>query len=166
MKTIHLLLILLLFSCGTRTAVKSTEITKENIEVTAKTNLSHNVESTTNSESTFDFSNFLDNQNISIQGDGNPFTLNYNGLVYSGSSSVEISNKKEKTKINIVNKIQTAYITKTNYQTKTTYKTQTYEKVKDSNVKSERSSLAWYFLLFVLGVGFLPTINLIVKKGI
>ena len=38
MKTIHLLLILLLFSCGTRTAVKSTEITKENTKVEQTTN--------------------------------------------------------------------------------------------------------------------------------
>ena len=145
MKTIHLLLILLLFSCGSRTAVKRTEISKENIEVTAKTNLSHNIESTTNSESTFDFSNFLDNQNISIQGDGNPFTLNYNGLVYSGSSAVEISNKKEQTKLNIINKIETTYKTETKYQTETTYKSITYKKNKDT----ERKAMPFYFWIAI-----------------
>ena len=128
MKTIHLLLILLLFSCGSRKATVST--TKETIKSTEKTDLSQKVESTTKSESTFDFSTFLDNQNISIPGDGNPFTLNYNGLVYSGTSAVEISNKKEQTKLNIINKIETTYKTETRYQTETTYKSITYKKNK------------------------------------
>ena len=143
MKKILPILILLLFSCGSRKSTVST--TKETTEATAKTDLSQKVESTSKSESTFDFSTFLDNQNISIPGDGNPFTLNYNGLVYSGTSAVEISNKKEQSKLNIISKIETTYKTVTTYQTSTTYK----KNISTKDKATEREAMPFYFWIAI-----------------
>lgn len=142
MKTIQLLLILLLFSCGSRKATVST--TKETTETTEKKDLSQKVESTTKSESTFDFSTFLDNQNFVIDG-GKEYTLSYNGLVYTGSNKVEISNKKKQTKIREQTKTLTIINTLTRYQTHTTYKSLQYKK----NKETDRKAIPWYLFIAI-----------------
>ena len=135
--------LLFFIGCGSR---KSTvAISKETTEKIGKTDLSQKVEYTTKQESTFDLSTFLDNQNISIAGDGNPFTLNYNGLVYSGSSAIQISNKKEQTKIREETKTLTVVNTLTRYQTHTTYKSLQYKK----NKETDRKAMPWYFFIAI-----------------
>ena len=176
MKTIHLLLILLLFSCGTRTAVKSTEISKENTKV----------EQTTNTETTAKIErkeveteskevgkiNFAITPNPTFQKVSKDCPQN---IIYKDKSGTEVSIPYENQLISLDSqntnesklKASEEYIdvlSKENSTLKS--EIEAYKKVKNSDVKSERSSFAWYILAFVLGIGFLPTINLIIKKGI
>ena len=176
MKTIHLLLILLLFSCGTRTAVKSTEISKENAKV----------EQTTNAETTakierkeveaetkeVDKINFAITPNPTFQKLSTDCPKN---IIYKDKVGTEVSIPYENQLISLdshnINeskfKASEEYIDALSKENSTLKsEIEDYKKVKNSNVKSERSSFAWYILAFVLGIGFLPTINLIVKKGI
>ena len=148
-KILHILIILLLINCGTRKT--STEKTKENVSFSTGQNLSKTEEGETKSETSIDFSKFLENQNIAVIADGNPFTINYKGFTYSGTSSVEISNKKEQIKTKFVQKIATIYKSEIQYQTKTTYKTQIIFKEKQS--ESKRPMFWTYILSGVLSIG-------------
>ena len=176
MKKILPILILLLFSCGTRTAVKSTEITKESAKV----------EQTTNGETTAKIErkevetetkevgkiNFAITPNPTFQKVSKDCPQN---IIYKDKTGTEVSIPYENQTINLDSqntnesklKASEEYIdvlSKENSTLKS--EIEAYKKVKNSDVKSERSSFAWYVLAFVLGIGFLPTINLIVKKGI
>ena len=134
--------LLFIISCGSR---KSTvAISKDVVEISDKKDIDHKSETTTKSESTFDFSTFLDNQNFVIDG-GKEFTLSYNGLVYTGSNKVEISNKKEQTKIREETKTLTVVNTLTRYQTHTTYKSLQYKK----NKETDRKAMPFYFWISI-----------------
>ena len=147
-KILHILTILLLINCGTRKT--STEITKESVSFSTGQNLSKTEESETKSETSIDFSKFLENQNIAVIADGNPFTINYKGFTYSGTAPVEISNKKEHIKTKFVQNIKTIYKSEIQYQTKTIYKTQIIFKEKKS--ESKRPMFWTYILSGVLSI--------------
>ena len=149
-KTIQILTILLLINCGTRKT--STEKIKENVSFSTGQNLSKTEESETKSETSIDFSKFLENQNIAVIADGNPFTINYKGFTYSGTAPVEISNKKEHIKTKFVQNIKTIYKSEIQYQTKTIYKTQIIFKEKKS--ESKRPMFWTYILSGVLSIVF------------
>lgn len=169
MKKIILLILLLNISCSSRKSVVDKSTKK--LEASDKQDLSQKVESATKSESSFDFSSLSENQNFSIKG-GEPYTLNYKGIIYSGSNAIEISNNKAETKIS--HKTVTLTITKTltTYRTNTTYKSIDTFKSK----QTDRKSYPWYLLVAIgfflkILVGFAwskikisnPYLNLIAK---
>ena len=147
-KILQILVILLLINCGTRKT--ATEKIKENTTFSTGQNLSKKEEVESKSETSIDFSKVLDNLNIAVIADGNPFTINYKGFIYSGTAPVEISNKKEQIKTKFVQKIATIYKSKINYQTKTTYKSQIIFKEKKS--ESKRPMFWTYILSGVLSI--------------
>lgn len=135
--------LLLIISCGARKS--NVEKLSQKTEATAVQNLSKEVESTSSSENGFNFSNLAENEIFSIAG-GLPYTLNYSGIVYSGSSSIEISKNKAETKYNYFNRIITTYKTVTNYQTLTTYKS-----ILDTKSKSTEKEAYPIWVWMILG---------------
>ena len=177
MKTIHLLLILLLFSCGTRTAVKSTEITKENA----------NVEQTTNGETTAKIErkevetetkevgniSFSIMPNLTKNNNSETDKICPKNIIYKDKAGTEVSIPYENQTINLDSqntsesklKASEEYIDTLSKENSTLKsEIEAYKKVKNSDVKSERNSFAWYVLAFFLGMAFLPTIKNFVKK--
>ena len=161
-KILQILTILLLINCGTRKT--STDKLKENTTFSTGQNLSKTEEVESKSETSIDFSKVLDNLNVAVIADGNPFTINYKGFIYSGTAPIEISNKKEETKTKFLQKIRTIYKSKINYQTKTTYKSQIIFKEKKS--ESKRPSFWLYVLyvpIFIMGVITVPILKILRK---
>lgn len=132
----------LLISCGARKS--SVEKYTNKVDTKESTDLSQKIENTTQSESTFNFSKLSENQNFSIKG-GEPYTLNYKGIIYSGSSAIEISNNKVETKIKSKTTIKTTYKSETTYKTETRYQTITTYK----NKQTDRKSYPWYLLVAI-----------------
>mgnify|MGYP003404269828 CR=1 FL=1 len=167
MKKILPILILLLFSCGSRKADSQKEVIKE---TTTEQSTTETKGSTTSelSEKTL-FNLFENNMNFGIKPVGDlpaKFIFIHNGQKIEGETTGELNFSNQQKTVNKVTEVTQKLIT--TYQTKTTYKTETTFKsiVKSKATESKRSEFAWYILAFVLGIGFLPTINLIVKKGI
>ena len=179
MKKILPILILLLFSCGTRTAVKSTEISKENTKVEQTTNAESSakierteLETETKEVGKISFSVTPNLSNIDKSETDKKCPKN---IIYKDKTGTEVSIPYENQLINLdsQNSLESKLKASEEYidvlsKENSTLKSEieAYKKVKNSDVKSERSSFAWYVLAFVLGVGFSPTIKLIVKKGI
>ena len=176
MKTIHLLLVLLLFSCGTRTAVKSTEITKESAKVEQATNgeTTAKIERKELEAETKEVGkiNFAITPNPTFQKVSKDCPQN---IIYKDKTGTEVSIPYENQLISLDSqntnesklKASEEYIdvlSKENSTLKS--EIEAYKKVNASNVKSERNSFAGYVLAFVLGVGFSIIMYLIVKKGI
>ena len=143
MKTILLLIIsIITVSCGSR----KKELEKQSSETKAEiiTDLQQSAAYKMQSQGTTDLSKFLSDKGLKITSDGQPYELKYGDLIFSGSASVELSEKKENTKLHhkYINHI--TYKTQTVYKTQTTYKTVTRYK----NLKTERKAYPfWFFIL-------------------
>lgn len=150
------LILLLTVSCGSRKAKIEKNTEKQHFETEQKTD--QTVETSTTTESNLDLSTFFENQNISIAGDGTPFTINYRGFVYQGSAPIEISNKKEEKRIKLIQKTQTVYKSVISYKTETTYKSVVTEKKKETDRKAVP---VWVWIL--LGMAIPTLIQLLWK---
>lgn len=134
-----------IWSCGSRTS--KVEKQSEKVEAKSEQNLTAETESQSNIENTFDYSKFLENQNIQIGTDGNPFTVNYRGFQYSGSAPITITNTKEKVIYKTVTKIHTTFKSRIQYKTKTIFKVEKITKNKETERKP-----APFWLGLLLGV--------------
>jgi hypothetical protein len=176
MKTIHLLLILLLFSCGTRTAVKSTETSKENTKVeqttTAETTAKIERKEVETETKEVGKINFAITPNPTFQKLSKDCPQN---IIYKDKTGTEVSIPYENQLINLDSqnslesklKASEEYIeslTKENNNLKS--EISEYKKVKNSDVKSERTSLGWFALVYVLGIITIPAIRMITKNTI
>lgn len=125
-------LILFVFSCGSRkkSVLKESTKTETKIDNSGKTEI--NVSAGSSSET--DFSQFLLNNNLKITSDGNPYELQYGNFILKGSASIEFSEKKEninqKTRYTDYLRIKTitTYQTRTQHNTETTYKSSNTER--------------------------------------
>jgi len=152
MKTILLLIIsIITVSCGSR----KKELEKQSSETIIETssNLRQSAAYNRQWQGTTDLSRFLLDKGLKITSDGQPYELKYGDLIFSGSASVELSEKKENTKLHhrYINHI--TYQTQTVYKTHTTYRTVTRYK----NLKTERK--AYPFWIFII-IGFFGNILL------
>ena len=164
MKKILPILILLLFSCGSRKADSQKEVIKE---TTTEQSTTETKGSTTSelSEKTL-FNLFEDNINFGIKPVGDlpaRFVFIHNGQKIEGETTGELNFSNQQKTVNKVTEITQKLIT--TYQTKTTYKTETTFKsiVKNKATESKRSEFAWYILSAVLGMAFIIAIQFIWK---
>lgn len=119
-----------IWSCGSRTSKVEKQL--EKVEAKTEQNLTVETESQSNTENTFDYSKFLENQNIEIASDGNIFNFKYKGFEYSGSAPITITNTKEKIIYKTVTKIHTTFKSRIQYKTKTIFKVEKITKNKDT----------------------------------
>lgn len=172
---ILILLLITLFSCGSRKKTSDSEKNVQNENSQLKTSTDSKTESERNveSEQTSTYKINSDDTDIAFRSiNGNTVFFNLfdgkntlkaetNGeILFSKKAKNEEGtlNKKEK----ITEKIKTTYKIETTYKTHTTYKT--ILKHKDS--ESKRSSFGWYGLFFLIGLIFIPGIKLIFKRWI
>lgn len=145
-KIIFILIILLLSSCGSRK--KEMEKQTEKIQIEENTNLQQNQSFENKTQSVTDLSKFLSDKGLKITSTGQPYQLKYGDMVFSGSADVELTEKKEETKL------YHKYFNHISYQTHIAYKTHTTYKsiLIDKKLKVERE--AYSFWVYIL-IGFL-----------
>ncbi len=156
-----LILLLIITSCATS---RKKDLVKENSEISKIENIqsSQKESSNSSSESQVDISKFLKETGLKITSTGNPFQLNYNGIVFSGDANIEFNSKEEKTVV------KTYYKTETTYKSQTTYKSETKVKQKSNkknlNVETKRNSFWLYVLIFLGGIAFTILIQQLWKR--
>lgn len=155
-------LLFIITSCATS---RKKDLVKENSESSKTENIqsTHNEDSKSASEAQVDMSRFLKENGLKITSTGNPFQLNYNGIVFSGDANIEFNSKEEK----IV--VKTYYRTETTYKSQTIHKSETKIKEKSSkknlNVESKRNSFWLYVLIFLGGIAFTMLIQQLWKRA-
>ena len=159
MKKILPILILLLFSCGSRKAESQKEVIKEtkSEQSTAETKGSTTSEL---SEKTL-FNLFENNMNFAIKPVGDlpaKFVFIHNGQKIEGETTGELNFSNQQKTVNKVTEIVQKIVT--TYQTKTTYKSV----IKNKKSESKRSEFAWYILSAVLGMAFIILLMVLWKK--
>ena len=164
MKKILPILILLLFSCGTRTAESQKEVIKEATTEQSTTETKGSTNSETSEKTLLDI--FENNMNFGIKPIGDipaKFIFIHNGQKIEGETTGELNFSNQQKTVNKVTEITQKLIT--TYQTKTTYKTNTTYKsiTKQKKSESKRSEFAWYILSAVLGMAFIIAIQLLWK---
>ena len=164
MKKLLPILILLLFSCGTRTAESQKEVIKETTTEQSTTETKGSTNSEISEKTLLDI--FENNINFGIKPIGDipaKFIFIHNGQKIEGETTGELSFSNRQKAVNKVTEITQKLIT--TYQTKTTYKTETTFKsiVKNKATESKRSEFAWYILSAVLGMIFIIAIQFIWK---
>lgn len=159
-KIILLLLSVILIACGTRT--KQTEKEKINISGSEKVSQSENISVKSSSEAQTDLSQYLKQTGLKINSTGKTYTLQYNGVVFSGDANLDFSNSEEKTVLKIINRTITSYESEITHKSITDYNTVTTYKSMD--LKSERSSWWLYVLLYLAGLATIPLIKQFIKK--
>ena len=159
-KILFLLISLILIGCGTRT--KKTEKTKTETSSSATVSKTENVDFKNSAESKTDLSQYLKESGLKINSTGKPYTLQYNGVVFSGDANLEFSDKEEKLMVKTITKQQLIYKSKTTYKSSTHHKTIYHKKTMD--LKSERSSWWLFVLLYFAGLSTIPLIKYFIKK--
>lgn len=159
-KIILLLLSIILITCGTRT--KQTEKEKTNVSGSQKIEQTKDESFKSSAEAKTDLSQFLKQTGLKINSIGKPYTLQYNGAVFSGDANLEFSDREDKTTIKTVTRTYLILATKTTYKSLTHHKT-IYHK-KNMDLKSERSSWWLHILLYLAGLATIPLIKYFIKK--
>lgn len=160
MKQILLVISLILLSCGTRT--KQTEKIKTETSSSSDIYLSENLDVKSSSEVKTDLSNYLKQSGLKINSTGNPYTLQYGSLIFSGDANLDFSNTEEKTVIKTVRKEEIAYKSQLTHKSLTHHKT-IYHK-KTSDLKSVRDSWWLYILIGLVSIGVWELIKYLFKK--
>ncbi|MFC4688645.1 hypothetical protein ACFO4P_17015 [Epilithonimonas pallida] len=160
-KIIYLLISVFLLSCGglrkTNTETnKSDEFKKNESSGNSKTSSENGGESST------DLSQFLKNTDLEITSKGTPFSLSYNGIVFTGEADVKINNKEEKTIVKTVYRYWDIYRNWNVYHNYDVVRNKTYFKHKET--ESKRDSWWLYVLLYFAGMITIPLIKLSIKK--
>ena len=156
-----LFILLILVSCATS---RKKDLAKENSENSKIENIQKSQEEYIkySSESQVDISQFMKESGLKITSTGNPFQLNYNGIVFSGDANIEFNSKEEKAVV------KTYYRTETTYKSQTTYKSDTKVKQKSSkknlNVVTKRNIFWLYVLIFLGGIAFTILIQQLWKR--
>ncbi|SHH68599.1 hypothetical protein SAMN05421866_3475 [Chryseobacterium oranimense] len=127
------LIILFIFSCGSR----KKQMTKESNSTTLESKESGAQNTTLNSktESFTDLSQLLSDKSLKITSNGSPYQLQYGNLIFSGSADVEFKDKQEETKFKYKYFNHTTYVTETKYVRKIRYETQRIYRVVDVDRK-------------------------------
>ena len=164
MKKILPILILLLFSCGSRKADSQKEVIKETTTEQSTTETKGSTNSEKSEKTLLDI--FENNINFGIKPIGDipaKFIFIHNGQKIEGETTGELNFSNQQKTVNkvteITQKLITTYQTKTTYKTNTTYKSVTKHKA----TESKRSEFAWYILSAVLGMAFIISIQLLWK---
>ena len=156
MKKILPILILLLFSCGSRKADSQKEVVKETTTEQSTTETKGSTNSEISEKTLFNL--FENNMNFGIKPIGDipaKFIFIHNGQKIEGETTGELNFSNQQKTVNtiteIIQKIHTTYQTKTTYKTETTFKSI----VKNKATESKRSEFASYILSAVLGMIFI-----------
>lgn len=137
-------LLLLVLGCGARKRNVDKDATKTNYGNTTASGQAASGQS--NSETNMDLKSFLQDKSLKITSDGNPYQLQYGGLVFTGSAALEFIDKKEEVIYHHKTIIKTKYQTKTYYQTKTRFKFETIKR----QVSTERKGLSFGNLILIV----------------
>ncbi len=150
MKKLFLLLFsFLIFSCNT---ARKTKTNIQNLEQKkdTKTESNSGTQSASGSQTSVDLSRMIDEFGLTIKGDGNQYSLNYGGLLFTGSADLELKKKTESTRIIYIYQYWDIYhhwnVTKTQEITKTNYKS----KIKET--EAETDSTWKYVFVFCAGM--------------
>jgi len=157
---ILILISFILFSCGTRT--KQTEKEKTKTSGSEKVAQSENIFVKSSAEAQTDLSQYLKQSGLKINSTGKPYTLQYNGVVFSGDANLDFSDREEKLIIKTIRNTITSYESEITQKSVTDYNTVTTYKSMD--LKSERSSWWLYVLLYLAGLATIPLIKQFIKK--
>ncbi|WP_294288541.1 hypothetical protein [uncultured Chryseobacterium sp.] len=137
-------LLLLVLGCGARKRNVAKESTKTNYENTSASGQASSGQS--NSETNMDLKSFLQDKSLKITSDGNPYQLQYGGLVFTGSAALEFTDRKEQIVYRYKQVVSTVYQTTTFYKTKTNYHTERNSK----KVSTERKGLSFGSMIWVV----------------
>lgn len=152
--------LLFLIGCGVRE--KKTNYEKENISNVEKKDSSQNTDFNSYAESKTDLNQYMQEIGLKINSTGNPYTLQYNGVIFSGDANIDFNNKQSKNIIKTITKTKTTYKSQTTYKSITKYKSNKINKVKES--KSKRDSWWLYVLLYSAGLATIPLLKYFIKK--
>lgn len=171
--------LLFLIGCGSRHAVKSTEISKENtkVEQTTIAESSAKIERKELETETKEVGSisFSVTPNLSNADKSETDKKCPKNIIYKDKTGTQVSIPYENQLINLdsQNSIQKKlkaseeYIEELSKENKELKSEITeYKKAKNSDVKSERTSLGWFALIYVLGIITIPVIKMLTKRTI
>lgn len=152
--------VILLFGCGIRKS--NTKISKSDEFKKSEQSGNSKTISEKGGETTTDLSQFLKNTDLEITSKGTPFSLSYNGIVFTGNADVKINNKEEKTVIKTTYRYWGIYRNWNVYHNYDVVRNKTHFKQKET--ESKRDSWWLYVLLYFAGMITIPLIKLFIKR--